>query len=892
MLLMEREDVITQFKQGAAAVARSGKVILLNGEAGIGKTSILEHIRIELKNEYTFLWSGCDPLLTPQPYAPFKDIAEQLSPTLLPLFESGSSPSKINNALYKALELRTSPCIFIIEDIHWADNATLDLLKFIVRRISFIPCLLCVSYRSDELANNPSLSSMLSLIPSAHVIRAALSPLSLSAVEQLTKNTKHDPQKLHEVSAGNPFFVSELLNSDDISNENIPVSVRDSVNARVANLAEHERAFLSTLSLIPYAFRLELIEYLFGDGANNIVMKCESRKLLQCNVKGDYRFRHELTRLAIQSTLSMHVKKTEHARILDALINLGLSNNLAWAVHHAQGARDAQLVLKYASQAAKYSADLGAHKEAASYYDKALTFVEHADAELAAILHEQWAYEVGLTMRMDQSVVDARRHAISIWRALNRQDKVAENLRWLSRLHWYRGEAERAEHFANEAIKHFESIAASSELAMAYSMRSQLDMLNDRNNDAIMWGNKALELEKTFPNPAVRAHALNNIGSALLLHGNESGKHYLEQSLEVAQANGLHEDVARVYTNYSDYCVRFKKLEQAETLITKGIQYDVAHDLDSWTYYLVGIQAQLRQEQGRLVDAQTIAAGVQDLDNQTMLMKLPALIVLSKVNSRLGCEDASVQLTKALEHAISIDEYQYTVQAHLNFIEHFWLTEKSLKPALSRAEPHFTYLQALPSGALNTWQIGELQVWYCRFGIAIPYCEEDDIAQPWRLELNGQLDKAYQKWLALNMPFNAAMCLLQSQGRPEGPSQINNQAQNLQKAYSEFEALHAQGAIKRLLNIAKQNGVNIHINKPRRGPYAKTKQHPLGLTAKEQQVLSLLVKGSSNADIAAHLSRSTRTIENHVASILQKLNATNRMDAILRVQNEPWLSAG
>jgi len=729
MLLMEREDVITQFKQGAAAVARSGKVILLNGEAGIGKTSILEHIRIELKNEYTFLWSGCDPLLTPQPYAPFKDIAEQLSPTLLPLFESGSSPSKINNALYKALELRTSPCIFIIEDIHWADNATLDLLKFIVRRISFIPCLLCVSYRSDELANNPSLSSMLSLIPSAHVIRAALSPLSLSAVEQLTKNTKHDPQKLHEVSAGNPFFVSELLNSDDISNENIPVSVRDSVNARVANLAEHERAFLSTLSLIPYAFRLELIEYLFGDGANNIVMKCESRKLLQCNVKGDYRFRHELTRLAIQSTLSMHVKKTEHARILDALINLGLSNNLAWAVHHAQGARDAQLVLKYASQAAKYSADLGAHKEAASYYDKALTFVEHADAELAAILHEQWAYEVGLTMRMDQSVVDARRHAISIWRALNRQDKVAENLRWLSRLHWYRGEAERAEHFANEAIKHFESIAASSELAMAYSMRSQLDMLNDRNNDAIMWGNKALELEKTFPNPAVRAHALNNIGSALLLHGNESGKHYLEQSLEVAQA-------------------------------------------------------QLRQEQGRLVDAQTIAAGVQDLDNQTMLMKLPAL----------------------------------------------------------------------PSGALNTWQIGELQVWYCRFGIAIPYCEEDDIAQPWRLELNGQLDKAYQKWL--------------------------------------FEALHAQGAIKRLLNIAKQNGVNIHINKPRRGPYAKTKQHPLGLTAKEQQVLSLLVKGSSNADIAAHLSRSTRTIENHVASILQKLNATNRMDAILRVQNEPWLSAG
>ncbi|MFT6269452.1 MAG: tetratricopeptide (TPR) repeat protein [Alphaproteobacteria bacterium] len=159
--------------------------------------------------------------------------------------------------------------------------------------------------------------------------------------------------------------------------------------------------------------------------------------------------------------------------------------------------------------------------------------------------------------------------------SLDRKDKIGENLRWLLRLYWYQGQAERAEYYANEAISECKSIDASSDLAMAYSLRSQLDMLNDRTAEAVEWGNKALPLEKKFPNPAVRVHALNNVGTALLLHGNESGEDLLNESLSLGEEHGLHEDVARVYTNYSDYCVRFKKLELAEKLITKRIQYDV-----------------------------------------------------------------------------------------------------------------------------------------------------------------------------------------------------------------------------------------------------------------------------------------------------------------------------
>ncbi|WP_339718926.1 AAA family ATPase [uncultured Paraglaciecola sp.] len=885
-MLLERDNAIDKITESMSKISQSGKILLLSGEAGIGKTSLLEHIRMHADTSIDILWSGCDPLFTPRPYAPIYDFAQIISLDLLSHLENGATPSIIFGSFFQAISKLTKPTVLIIEDVHWADHASLDLLKYVARRISFIPCLLCLSYREDEVTHDHPFHSVLSLMPSAHTIRVHLEQLSQNAVTKLSSKSTYDPEILYKITAGNPFFIAELLANNDYNHHAIPASIREAVSSRVQHLTHGERELMQVLSLIPYSIPVALITALFGENGESFAMASVARKLLQCDPHRIFRFKHELVRRTILENQPAHHQKNAHKRILECLNQISLPVNLAWLVHHAEGALDSENVLKYAPTAAANAAALGAHKEAASFYGKALNFVEYADTELAASLHENWAYEVGLTTHMKQSVIDARRHAISLWRALGRQDKVGENLRSLSRLYWYQGDAEKAEQYANQAINTFESIPASSELAMAYSMRSQLDMLNDRTDDAIKWGNKALELAEQFSSPIVKAHALNNIGTALVIRGNEEGEEMLMQSLVIAEQHGLHEDVARVYTNFSDYCVRFKKLEMAEDLTTKGIQYDISHDLDSWTYYLVGLQAQLRQEQGRLIDAQTIAAGVQGVDNQTLLMKLPALIVLARVSSRLAVEDSYALLCQALKDAQSTNEYQYMIPARLGLIEHSWLYAFD-DFQQEDAKKHINWLDELAEGVLNKWQLGELIIWKKRFNIEVgdSHSSANVMAQPYQLELNGDIEAAYCAWQRLGMPFNAGMSLLHNQ-----PKQSQVRQSYLIKAWEIFENIQARSALQWIRNAAIIEGLTDILPKSRRGPYAKTRQHPIGLTNKEQQVLKLLVTGASNQQIAESLSRSNRTIENHVSSILSKLNVDNRVEAMLRVQNEPWLS--
>ncbi|MDU0356277.1 AAA family ATPase [Paraglaciecola aquimarina] len=699
-MLLERETALSEIFNCIETMPKSGKILLLSGEAGIGKTTLLEHIRLQIDTTIDMHWSGCDPLFTPRPYAPIYDFAQIFSPTLLCQLESCATPNIIFASFYQAISHLTKPTILVIEDVHWADNASLDLIKYLVRRISFLPCLLCLSYRDDEISQSHPLRSVLTLLPSAHTKRICLTPLGKESVAKLSQKSHYDPDNLHRITNGNPFFVTELLANKQVNQPLIPLSIKEAIGSRVQNLAQGECQLIQLLSLIPYSIPVTLIHALFGENGDSFAMACVARKLLQCDPNQVFRFRHELVRLAILDNQPAHQQKSGHKRILQCLEQTLLSTDSAWLVHHGVGALDEKCVLKYAPIAAANAAALGAHKEAASFYSKALSFVEYADTELAASLHQDWAYEVGLTTHMDQSVIDARRHAISLWRALGRFDKVGENLRSLSRLYWYQGQAEKAERYATEAIQTFESIPASNGLAMAYSMRSQLDMLNERTDDAIFWGNKALALAEQFSSPTIKAHALNNIGSALVMQGNTEGETLLEQSLVIAEQNGLHEDVARVYTNFSDYCIRFKKLDMAEALTTKGIQYDIAHDLDSWTYYLVGLQALLRQEQGRLIDAQTIASGVQQIDNQTLLMKLPSLIVLGRVSSRLATSDSHDLLCRALEDAESTNEYQYMIPARFALIEHFWLSADITQS--SKANNHLNWLSQLPKSVLNT----------------------------------------------------------------------------------------------------------------------------------------------------------------------------------------------
>ncbi len=182
---------------------------------------------------------------------------------------------------------------------------------------------------------------------------------------------------------------------------------------------------------------------------------------------------------------------------------------------------------------------------------------------------------------------------------------------------------------------------------MAYSARSQLHMLNDRVDEAVDWGLRAIALAEKMGEVETRVHALNNVGTALLLAGRPGGRERIEESLALALEHGFHEQAARAYTNFAEYAVVFKDFALAERILAEGIAFDTRHDLDAWTHYLVGRQAQLRIEQGRLREAETIARGVMRLERLTLVMRLPALTVLGRVRVRLGEPDGPALLEQA-----------------------------------------------------------------------------------------------------------------------------------------------------------------------------------------------------------------------------------------------------
>jgi DNA-binding NarL/FixJ family response regulator len=881
-VLLEREEPLKQLLWlSERALQGRGGIALVGGEAGVGKTTLLEAMRNQLPKRCKVLWGGCDALFTPRPLGPLHDMAAGLSEKIREQLSRGVQSSQLYTAILEDIENTPGGTVLVFEDTHWADYATLDLIKFIGRRISLLSALLIISFRNDEVGDNHPLTRVLGELPSSHTSRVDLQNLSIEAVETLGVPPGYSIDDLYSITGGNPFFVTELLEYRHTPGAIIPASVKDAVAARLTNLSTAERILLETIAVMPGTIPIKVLAFLFPENGETLAMACVGRNLLILDGNDGIKFRHELARLANLARISNNKKKELHGRVLEALLAHATATQTTppydQLVHHAAGAFMSRRVLEFAPQAAKIAASVGAHSEAAAHLASALQFVNEADSEVAAQLYEDWAYEAGLALRIDDEVLEARRHAITLWRALNRPEKVGENLRFLSRLHSFRGEASEADHYADEAIRVIESTPQSAQHAMAYSLRSQLHMLNDRMDEAIRWGLKALDLADQYQNIEVKTHALNNIGSAKAFRGNTEGVQDLQLSLELALKAGLHEHAARVYTNLSEYGVEFCDFKLAESTLANGIAFNTQHDLFTLSNYLLGRQALLRLEQGRLLDAETIASGILKSEHLPLLARLPALSVLAAAQLRLGYSQAYDTLSQALTSALAMDEFQYIVPIRLVLIESAWLDDN-----LVNAKEHLIHLEEVGGSNMHCWRRGATALWAHRLSYPLPDSFQDNIPPPHQLELQGKHFEAAQQWQELGLPYSAAVTLMQTSEEALIPDALT-------KAQGILESINAHKALAKLRKLAATYKISEQLPRARRGPYKAARNHPLGLTKREQQILALITNGATNKEISETLSRSQRTVEHHVSSILAKLNAASRMEAMLRVHNEPWL---
>ncbi|MFL6600273.1 MAG: ATP-binding protein, partial [Steroidobacteraceae bacterium] len=627
MELLEREQSLADLTRWLAAATGGGCIALVSGEAGIGKTSLMQEFS-RRQNLARVLWGACDALFTPRPLAPLYDIARQTKGALLATIDSGAVRDQIFTAALDELE-RGAAALVVFEDVHWADEATLDLLKFLGRRIQRTKAMLAVTYRDDEVGARHPLRFVIGDFPRPTIRRVPLSPLSRPAVEQLAQQAGRPMKDLYGITGGNPLFVTEALAAEA---DSVPVTLRDAVLARAARLSPAAREIAELVSVIPGKTEVWLLEQ-----ANCLdeagIEGCQSIGMVR-EEDGSLAFRHEIARRAFEDSLSHVRQQSLHARVLSILAQRS-GTPLARLAHHADGAGSARDVLRFAPLAGSNAAAVGAHSEAAAYYRVALRHAEELPPCERALLEEQYSYECYMTDQAEEAI-QARHRSLEIWRAAGDRLKEGDNLRWLSRLTWFVGRRKQADEYAAEAIAVLESLPPGPELAMAWSNRSQLDMLAHEVAPAIEWARRTIKLAEALGRSDILCHALNNLGAARLIADDPAGRDDLQRSLQIALAGDFQEHAARAYTNLSAMSVSSRDYERGLRYLSDGLAYCDDRDLDTWRLYMLSWRARARFEQVEWDRASEDAEAVLRDPRTAPISRVTALTILGHLRIRRG----------------------------------------------------------------------------------------------------------------------------------------------------------------------------------------------------------------------------------------------------------------
>ncbi len=857
MELIERNQQLQKLTDAWGQVkAGRGRLALVSGEAGIGKTSLVERFVSEQSRSARVLWGSCDALFSPQPLGPFISIAVQIQSDLLRLIQSGADRLSFSTEFFAHLQKSPAPVIVVLEDLHWADEATLDVVKFLGRRIQQTKTFLILTYRDDEVSSKHPLWFLLGDFPAHLTHRIALPLLSPGAVDRLAQQATRRLEGLYRVTGGNPFFVTEIIASDT---EGVPPSVRDAVLARFSRLSPAAKDIVELASLIPGAAETWLIQDILHPDPTALD-ECVERGILHSR-ETTLAFRHELARQSVEDSLPIGRSRDLHSKILSALLNREADPaNLTKLVHHAIRAGDEEAILQFAPPAARKASALGAHREALSLYSTSLRYRHRLAPDVQAELLEGLSYECYLTGNIEEAI-QSREQATLHWEQLERWERAGDGNRWLSRLYWARGNRKEAEKYANLAIKMLLEQPPGLELAMAFSNKSALHMLVPEVEPALEWGNRAIELAQKLGAVEIFVHAMTNIGTAEFLINYETGKEKLEIALQTAREQGMHEAVARCYANLVTECVRLRHYPEARGWLEEGLEYTTARDLDLYSVYLRGWQGRMCFETGRWAEAEAHAVESLRLARIGTVVPIPALIALGHLKARQGDPTSGEYLDQARSLVLPTGELHRIGPLAAARAEAAW-QRGDLDQVAVEAAP--TYDLALSRN--EAWISGQLAYWMWRAGAQEVPLER--LAPPYRLMIQGAWQAAAREWEQLGCPFERAMALAEG----DQPAQL--------QALAIFEQLGARPAADRLRNHLQAQGIQ---GLPPEGRPAKITDS-IDLTPRELEVLRLVAEGLSNPSIAESLTISVGTVKAHTASIYSKLGVNNRVQALSRAR--------
>ena len=327
MQLLEREASLASLADYAREARRGeGRLVLVAGEAGVGKSSLVERLHDDLADA-CWSWGACDGLFTPSPLGPLFDLASTLGGELEDLCRAGAAREDLFRALLRQVSESGTLNIMVVEDVHWADEATVNMLRFLGRRLRAAPVLLIATYRDDGLAaDDPLRIALGDLATQRSTRRVELAPLSADAVRILAGGSGLEAAALYRLTGGNPFYVTEVVQA---GLGVVPSSARDAVLARAARLSGGSREVLDVAALIGARVELDLLTSAVACPPAAVDEILASGLLAEDG--GWLRFRHEIARLAVEQAIPAHRRSTVHAWILAALGSLGCEDDARMA---------------------------------------------------------------------------------------------------------------------------------------------------------------------------------------------------------------------------------------------------------------------------------------------------------------------------------------------------------------------------------------------------------------------------------------------------------------------------------------------------------------------------------------------------------------------------------
>jgi DNA-binding CsgD family transcriptional regulator len=368
----------------------------------------------------------------------------------------------------------------------------------------------------------------------------------------------------------------------------------------------------------------------------------------------------------------------------------------------------------------------------------------------------------------------------------------------------------------------------------------------------------AIALAERWHDRQALASARISVGAALLFVDYPRGCAHLEASLDIAgdlADGGIH--AADAYVMLGSGCAELYQFANANRFLGDGIAFARAHDLDRLAGYMEAWQVLVNVYQGRWESAGDEANALLAREQSGSTNRLMALVALGRLRTRRGDPGADGVLDEALALATRTGTLQRIAPVRCARAEAAWLAGDW---SGVRSEARAAFDLAAAKG--HPWFLGELAYWLWQAGDlddAPPGC-----AAPYASQIAGRWREAADAWASIGCPYEQARAL------------ADGDATAQRDALAIFDRLGARPPAERLRQQMRAAGVPAIP----RGPRSTTRDNPAGLTMREVQVLALVAEGWQNARIATRLSRSQRTVEHHLASILAKLAVNSRSDAV------------